>query len=204
MPRCYWNSRVRVPCIVSLISSPSYLPGCIQKGNLLIFPRVIYYLSLWYTRPELGSRIGIFYASLVASSAFGGVLAYGVFRIEGTSYFRWSYLFFLEGSLTVAWGIILFFTLPGGTQTAWFLTTNEKEATRRRLQQDSPSTLDTGFRWSDAFLEYRTPHGWIRFIFSFVGGTLLTSNANFLAMVVARLGYDTLKTNLVGNTPGSN
>lgn len=159
--------------------------------------RVIYYLSIWYTRRELASRIGIFYAALVGSSAFGGLLAYGMFQIENETYFRWSYLFFLEGSLTMAWAIVCFFVLPSGTNTAWFLSQAEKDVAHFRLEQDSVQNLDAKFSWVESLSEFRTPHGYIRLLLSFISGTILTSNANFLAMIVKRLGYSTVKTNLV-------
>ena len=155
---------------------------------------------MWYTRKELASRIGIFYAALVASSAFGGLLAYGMFQITSGTYFRWSYLFFLEGGMTLLCGVIMLFILPSGTQSAWFLTPAEKEIAVLRLEQDSVTTLSPKFKWKEAFGEFYTPHVYIRFLFSFSGGTLLTSNANFLAMVVARLGYDVVKTNLVSQS----
>lgn len=159
--------------------------------------RVIYYLSIWYTRTELATRIGIFYAALVASSAFGGLFAYGMFQIKGGSYFHWAYLFFLEGGLTMLWAIVLFLLLPTGTHTAWFLNEAEKAVACVRLEQDSVATLETTFSWKEAFSEFRTPHGYVRIVLAFVSGTILTSNANFLAMVVTRLGYSVIKTNLV-------
>lgn len=120
-----------------------------------------------------------------------------MFQIEDKAYFRWSYLFFLEGGLTMAWAIVMFFALPSSTQRAWFLTQAEKEVARLRLEQDSVTTLNAEFSWRESLSEFYTPHGYIRICLSFVGGTILTSNTNFLVMVVRRLGYDVVKTNLV-------
>ncbi|KAL3956154.1 hypothetical protein ACCO45_009000 [Purpureocillium lilacinum] len=57
----------------------SYATPLYSPYTLLVLSEdsVIYYLSIWYTRAELATRIGIFYAALVASSAFGGLFAYG-------------------------------------------------------------------------------------------------------------------------------
>lgn len=158
---------------------------------------MIYYLSTFYTRQELASRIGLFYAALVGSSAFGGLLAYGMFQIKNETYFQWSYLFFLEGSLGLFWAIITYLILPQKIQTAWFLNHEEKRIAIYRLEQDSVTTMDTKFSWSESFSEFRGPHGWIRIIIAFVGGTVLASNANFLAIIVKRLGFTVIKTNLV-------
>lgn len=102
----------------------------------------------------------------------------------------------------MAWAIFMFIALPSGTQSAWFLTQPEKEAAQLRLEQDSVTTLDAKFSWKESLSEFYTPHGYIRVCLSFVGGTILTSNANFLVMVVQRLEYSVIKTNLV-RQPGS-
>lgn len=166
--------------------------GAFESGFLA---SVIYYLSTWYTRRELASRIGIFYAALVGSSAFGGLFAYGMFQIKNETYFRWSYLFFLEGSLTMLWSIVVLVALPSGPQSAWFFSTTEKEVAQLRLEGDTAgsslrhSLLSAPtFSWKEAFGEFTTPHSYIRVILSFLGGTVLTSNVNFLAIVVQRLG----------------
>ncbi|CAK7231728.1 hypothetical protein SBRCBS47491_008029 [Sporothrix bragantina] len=174
--------------------------GAFEAGFLA---SVIYYLSTWYTRRELASRIGIFYAALVASSAFGGLFAYGMFQIKNEKYFRWSYLFFLEGGLTMAWALVIYIAMPSSPQTAWFLNQNEKIVAQQRLEQDSISSSleSTKFRWKEALSEFTTLHGYIRLCLSFVGGTVLTSNANFLAIVVQRLGYSVVKTNLYTVAP---
>lgn len=161
------------------------------------YDSIIYYLSIWYTRKELGTRLGIFYAALTASSAFGGLLAFGMFQIKNESYFRWSYLFFLEGGLTIFWALVIFLSLPSDTASAWFLSEAEKHVAARRLQLDSVQNLETGFKFKEAISEFTTFHGWLRCVLAFAIGVVLTSNANFLAMIVARLGYSTVKTNLV-------
>jgi hypothetical protein len=41
----------------------------------------IFFLSCWYTRKELPSRIATFYSGYTLSSAFGGLIAAGI--VEG-------------------------------------------------------------------------------------------------------------------------
>ncbi|UNI22830.1 hypothetical protein JDV02_008683 [Purpureocillium takamizusanense] len=167
--------------------------GAFESGFL---SSVIYYLSIWYTRAELATRIGIFYAALVASSAFGGLFAYAIFHIHGGSRPNWSYLFSLEGGLTILWALVLLALLPSSSASAWFLTDEERATACARLEQDSVTSLEGGFSWREAFGEFRTVHGYIRIVLSFTAGVTLTSNANFLAMIVKRLGYSVIKTNL--------
>lgn len=42
-----------------------------------MLPAVVYYLSTFYRRGELASRIGIFYAAASIAGAFSGLIAYG-------------------------------------------------------------------------------------------------------------------------------
>ncbi|VUC29415.1 unnamed protein product [Clonostachys rosea] len=174
------------------------LVGVFESGFLA---SVIYYLSLWYTRTELASRIGIFYAALTSSSAFGGLLAFGMFQLNSDKYFQWSYLFILEGSLSLFWAVLTFLVLPRQTSTAWFLSQQERDIAAARLAQDSVASAESKFNVKESFSEFFTVHGYIRVVISFVSGTILTSNANFLAMIVRRLGFSVIKTNLYTVAP---
>ncbi|CAI6070555.1 unnamed protein product [Clonostachys chloroleuca] len=174
------------------------LVGVFESGFLA---SVIYYLSLWYTRTELASRIRIFYAALTSSSAFGGLLAFGMFQLNSDKYFQWSYLFILEGSLSLFWAILTFLVLPRQTSTAWFLSKQERDIAAARLAQDSVASAESKFNLKESFSEFFTVHGYIRIVISFISGTILTSNANFLAMIVRRLGFNVIKTNLYTVAP---
>lgn len=56
------------------------------------FPLVIYYQTQFYRRGELARRLAIFYAASNIAGAFGGLLAYGTFQIEGGSLPSWKYV----------------------------------------------------------------------------------------------------------------
>lgn len=162
--------------------------------------RVVYYLSTWYTRSELAARIGIFYAASVAASAFGGLLAYGVFHITSGSLFNWSYLFILEGCLTVLMALMGFAVLPKAPGTAYFLSQKERDIAEKRILLDSVEYLENRFNWTEAISEFKSPHMYVRMVLMFNAGVLVSSNGNFLAIIVHRLGYSVVKTNLVSQT----
>ncbi|ETN38618.1 uncharacterized protein HMPREF1541_06655 [Cyphellophora europaea CBS 101466] len=171
--------------------------GVFEAGFLAA---VVYYLSIWYTRSEIASRIGIFYAALVTSSAFGGLISYGVFQLR-TNHYQWFYLFIIEGSLTLLFAFLTFFIIPKDIQTSWFLTEREKEVARARILAESAETLENTFKWKEALSEFTTPHPYVRIIIAITYSTLQQSNNNFLAIIVGRLGYDTVKTNLYTVAP---
>jgi MFS family permease len=174
-----------------------FLVGVFESGFVA---SAVVYFSTFYTRRQIALRIGIFYASSVTASAFGGLLAYGVFHIpDGAYLYTWSYLFLLEGSLTIATAIIACVVLPCDIETAYFLTENEKRAgsTHHLLDVQKVNTSGRKINWRDAISEFKSWHFPVRVMIGFTFGTLLNSNANFLAIMTGRLGYSVVKTNLV-------
>lgn len=159
------------------------------------------YFSTFFTRRQIALRIGIFYASSVTASAFGGLLAFGVFHIpSGHGLFTWSYLFLLEGSITLATAVVAFLVLPRSIQSAYFLTEDEKHAGSKSQLLDSVQNITPKLNWAEALSEFRSWHFPVRVVIGFTFGTLLNSNANFLAILTVRLGYSVVKTNLVSQT----
>jgi MFS family permease len=58
----------------------------------------VFYLTLFYTRGELGFRIALFFGSALLGSAFSGLISFGVFQIKNTSLHGWQWLFIIEGT----------------------------------------------------------------------------------------------------------
>ncbi|RPA94805.1 major facilitator superfamily transporter [Choiromyces venosus 120613-1] len=77
-----------------------FVLGCIESG---FFPGVLYLLSCWYKKAELGKRFALFYSAAIISGAFGGIFAGAVTgHLEGVHGIRgWRLLFIIEGVATV-------------------------------------------------------------------------------------------------------
>lgn len=61
------------------------------------FAGAVFYLTLFYTRGELGFRIAIFFGSALLAAAFSGLISFGVFQIQHVSIHGWMWLFLIEG-----------------------------------------------------------------------------------------------------------
>jgi len=62
------------------------------------FPGVVYLMSTWYKRYEMGKRYASFYLVGCVASAFGGILAFGLMQMDGVANFRgWRWIFIVEG-----------------------------------------------------------------------------------------------------------
>lgn len=77
------------------------------------------YLSLWYRRDEIALRSALFYISGPLAGAFSGLIAYSVQKnLDGDrGLASWQWLFIVEGVPTIAWGVLVFITLPPRPET---------------------------------------------------------------------------------------
>ncbi|KAJ3779191.1 major facilitator superfamily domain-containing protein [Lentinula raphanica] len=166
-----------------------------------MLPGVVYYLSTFYKRGELASRVGLFYAAAAIAGAFSGLIAFGVFQINNPHHHSWQYLFWIEGSGTVTFALFAFFWLPRSSDTWWILTEEEKAVARRRILEDSSSEIDEKFSFREAFKPFKNPLYWVWALISLSLGVPLASVNNFLPQIVASLGYSTVKTNLFTVAP---
>ncbi|KAH9829796.1 transporter [Teratosphaeria destructans] len=165
------------------------------------FPLVIYYQTQFYRRGELARRLAIFYAASNISGAFGGLLAFGCFQIEGGALANWRYLFVVEGSLSIVGAVIAFLFLPMSAARARFLTPEQKKLAFHRIQMDSSAVVEEKFAFRDAVKILRQWTSWMLIAISMCLGVPLQSVSLFLPQIIARLGYGTVKTNLYTVAP---
>ncbi|KAI0756700.1 MFS general substrate transporter [Daedaleopsis nitida] len=111
-----------------------FLLGLAEAG---LYPGVVFYMSCWYRRDELGTRVGVFFSSATIAGAFSGLLAAAISNMDGVGGRPgWAWIFILEGLATVLCAIASFFILSDFPDTARFLTETERVWVIRRLQAD--------------------------------------------------------------------
>ncbi|KAK3695722.1 MFS transporter [Podospora appendiculata] len=165
------------------------------------FPLVIYYQTMFYRRGELARRLAIFYAAQSIASAFGGLLAYGVFQIRSGGLEPWRYLFVIEGACTILFSVFAFWYLPASASEARFLSPAERALAYRRMALDSSSVVNEKLDVREALAIFKQPTSWVILAIEVCLGVPLQSVTLFLPQIVARLGYDTAKTNLYTVAP---
>ncbi|KAE9985322.1 hypothetical protein EG328_007575 [Venturia inaequalis] len=171
----------------------------LAEGGLL--GGVIIYLAMFYRRHQLLYRIGLFYCAAPLSGALGGLLATGLAKIKTPGYNGWSFIFFVEGAITVVFGIITSFYLPHTPAHAKFLTPSERTTALHRLKLDShgsaTSTVDTeSFSWHWvrlAILNWNTVLLSLNF-FAII--TPIYSYSLFLPTIIKSLGYTSVRAQL--------
>lgn len=101
------------------------------------------------------------------SGAVGGLLATGLAKIEHGGYNRWPWIFFVEGAITVCYGICAMVFMPDTPAKAKFLTKEERVVALHRMKVDSNGSTveeDVGlekFDWHWVKMAVMSPNTWI-------------------------------------------
>ncbi|KAF8063507.1 MFS general substrate transporter [Lyophyllum atratum] len=129
--------------MMGLVKTYSQLVGvraCLGVAEAGLFPGVVYYLTLWYPRYKLQYRIGLFYGAASVAGAFSGLFAYFISFLNGKGgLMGWSWIFILEGILTVLAGILALFVMIDFPSTSTFLTREERSYVIWRKKYDNSS-----------------------------------------------------------------
>ncbi|KGO77104.1 Major facilitator superfamily domain, general substrate transporter [Penicillium italicum] len=167
--------------------------GVFEAG---FFAGATFYLTLFYTRGEMGFRLAIMQSFAVLASAFSGLISYGVFQINNPAVKGWQWLFIIEGSMTLLTGAVAYFLLPDGVRNAWFLSDRERAAATARLLRDTSSEVNTPFDLKSAFETWSDWKFPVWCLITFTYPVAYATAMNFFPLIVQRLGYSVVKTNL--------
>ncbi|KAH7189616.1 major facilitator superfamily domain-containing protein, partial [Fusarium flagelliforme] len=155
------------------------------------YPGALYMLSTFYTRKELATRISILYSGNVLASAFAGLIAAGVFKMDGMAGLSgWRWLFILQGAVTFAVAIVACFTLPDTPLTTRWLTPEQRQLAHDRVARDTVGEKGNGNPWSGLREAIVDPKVWIFIVLQHLH---LATNGfkNFFPTIVNTLGFNT-------------
>lgn len=177
----------------------------LAEGGLL--GGMLVYLAMFYRRHQLLYRITLFYCAAPLSGAFGGLLATGLAQIEHGGYNGWPYIFFVEGAITIVFGICVLFFLPHTPSDITFFTPEEHSACLSRMRLDAhgsnnATTVDEEkFSWfwvRRALLNVQTIVLSLNF-FAII--TPIYSFSLFLPTIIRSLGYTQVTAQLLTVPP---
>jgi ACS family tartrate transporter-like MFS transporter len=134
-----WGS---LTALTALVHTPvqlylaRFLLGAAEAG---FFPGVIVYLSHWFIREDRAKATSNFMAAIplslvIGSPIAGWILGHNWFTIQG-----WRWLFFLEGVPAILLGIAAFFFLTDWPSEAAWLTPDQQQWIKLKLEQEKPS-----------------------------------------------------------------
>ncbi|KAH7928175.1 MFS general substrate transporter [Leucogyrophana mollusca] len=108
------------------------------------FPGVLFLISRWYKREEIGLRSAIVTCGSLMSNGWGALIASGI--LEGMQgklgHAAWRWLFYVEGSMTIFVAICAIFILPDFPHNTRWLSPEERQLAVSRLREDGTSESD--------------------------------------------------------------
>lgn len=163
------------------------LLGLTEAG---LFPGLSFFISTLYPREIQAKRLAVMYGSIALSGAFGGLIAYGI-QIMGDrlGISAWRWLFIIEGAISIAVGLVCWFSLPKASGDAWFLNDKEKEFLRHRKAVSDAMHGHEGLTWSYIHMAFTDPIVYVAGICLFCAGLPLFGFGTFLPTIIKGLGY---------------
>lgn len=163
-----------------------------------MFPGCFYLIGMWYKRSEAQRRYSFFFSSTTLAGAFGGLLAAAIGKMDGIrGYKGWRWIFILEGILTCLVGLLFFFVLPSFPEDATWLTQEEKDYVKLRLQaEQGKSAVERKITLRDigrVFKDYKVILGGFMYF-----GMIVPAYgfAFFAPTIITTYGYSPIETQL--------
>ncbi|TQS31911.1 hypothetical protein Golomagni_07795, partial [Golovinomyces magnicellulatus] len=110
-----------------------------------IAPGLAVVISMWYKRSEQPLRHAAWFLGNTFAGIIGGVLAYGIGRINTID--PWKAVFLIFGAATIAWSVGIFFLMPDEPRSAWFLSKTDREKAIIRVRENMTGIKSNKFEW---------------------------------------------------------
>ncbi|KAL2835824.1 high-affinity nicotinic acid transporter [Aspergillus pseudoustus] len=170
------------------------LIGLFEAG---LIPCINIYLGWVYKRNERGQRSSFIFAFSAFSSAFGGILAYGLTQIHTASFSGWRWLFAVEAALTMLAVPCFWAVFPVSPTTAWFLTAEEKHLMQLRYDADPSWGAAEEFSFAECLKAFADPKWYAFFAYQFSVNISLYGLTTFMPAIIRGLGYESVHANLM-------
>ncbi|KAL9022904.1 MAG: hypothetical protein Q9180_008500, partial [Flavoplaca navasiana] len=163
------------------------LLGLVEGG---LFPGATVYLTLFYTKRELALRVGYLFISAAIAGAVGGLLAYGIGFMDGVAGQRgWRWILIIEGLPSVVVGIATWFLLADSPETAFYLSSEEKQLINvRRARQLGQTVSAQEFHKADVYAAFKDWKVYAFCVGQFGTDTMLYGYSTFLPTIIKGLG----------------
>ncbi|KAJ5604874.1 hypothetical protein N7510_010028 [Penicillium lagena] len=161
-----------------------------------LFPCLALFVANWYKREELSVRMAFLFASSALAGAFGGLLAFAIYHMDGIASMEgWRWVYIIEGIVTIVFGIASYWIVPGSFETAWFLNDEDKIAMRNRAKAMHQYSGGRGhFSFQHIWWAARDVKTWLHGCLQFCVITPLYSFNNFLPIIIENgLGFSSIQ-----------
>ncbi|TQV91567.1 allantoate permease [Cordyceps javanica] len=198
----FWGVTVAVTAACTNFGGLMAVRFLLGVAEATITPGFMFLTSTWYTRDEMPTRVGIWFAGNSVGGLVSSLLAFGVGHIEDRIH-PWRWMYIILGVATFLWTIPMFFFLPDNISKARFLTAEERDVARRRtVVAGTGSTEGTRFSWEQVRECLIDPKTWLIVCIAIIGQIPNSGTQNFSNIIIKSFNFTSLQSTLI-NIPYS-
>lgn len=156
----------------------------------LITPGFVLLISRFYRRDEQPLRVGLWYACNGVGSFVGALISYGMGHVQVARIPNWSWIFILNGVITIVFGFIFLVFCPESPESYRGFTPREREIVLERVRGNKSSLHSRTWKWyqfKEAVCPWIDPQGWAYFVIVLCMTIPNGGIANFLHLIVSTL-----------------
>ncbi|KAF2852605.1 MFS general substrate transporter [Plenodomus tracheiphilus IPT5] len=193
-----WGLVVALTAVCSTYGGLLIARFLLGVAEATITPAFIFITSTWYTRDEIPTRTGYWFAGNSIGGLLASFLAFGIGHIEDTALKPWKYMYIILGALTFLWAIPLALYLPSSIASATFLSPQERAYASTRVHLAGTGlTNDTTWQPSQALECLLDPKTWLIFAISLLTQIPNSGTQNFGNIVLKSFGFTSLESTLL-------
>lgn len=197
-----WGAVVALTAACTNFGSLMAVRFLLGMAEATITPAFMFLTSTWYTRDEMPTRVGIWFAGNSIGGIISSLIAFGLGHVHDNVH-PWRWMYILLGVLTFLWSIPMFFLLPDSISKAKFLTPEEREiAANRTIVAGTGTTENTRWRWDQLVECLVDPKTWLIFLIELVGQMPNSGTQSFSNIIIASFNFTSLQSTLI-NIPYS-
>ncbi|CAK7221007.1 hypothetical protein SBRCBS47491_004380 [Sporothrix bragantina] len=168
--------------------------GMFEAG---LIPCINAYIGMVYLKSELTMRSAVYYCFSAIAGAFGGLLAAAVSHVHAGGLASWSWLFIIEGIITMSLAPLIFFIFPSDPRAAWFLNEAERNVMRLRYEHNRHLAIEDTFSWSKVLSTFADVKTYIHCVIEFSVDISLFSMSTFMPSIIKGMGYTSVHAQLL-------
>ncbi|KAF2135537.1 uncharacterized protein K452DRAFT_323006 [Aplosporella prunicola CBS 121167] len=193
----FWGAVVAVTGACSNFGGLAALRFLLGVAEATISPAFLYVTSMWYTRTEVPTRVGIWFAGNSMGGAIGSFIAYGIGHVSGGPLEAWRWLFIALGVATFVWGVPMLLLLPDEMAKTRWLSGEEQQCALQRVERDGTGR-ERGVWCASQVVEcVMDPKTYFFFAISLLTQIPNGGTTNFANMVMKGFGFSSLQSTLV-------
>ncbi|KAJ0331533.1 hypothetical protein COL5a_002195 [Colletotrichum fioriniae] len=179
----------------AMLSQARFCLGLLESG---ISPMFMLIVGSWYKKNEQAMRMGCTgYVSI-----FSPLINFGFGKLNG-GVSSWRYMFYFAGSLTIVWGLLLYFVLPPDPIRAKGFNDRERYILVARLRSNNSGVRNTHYKMEQVGELGLDIKFWLVFAIAFLCMIANGPISTFVPIIINGFGFSTLNSLLLTMPAGA-